>query len=79
MFLKPEDLENVRVGSLLSLVANKRLCLIFSRHESARRYNEIIWVSLGSAIEPLAIFTTTIIIILFITFREYLIYIAGAV
>ena len=38
-FLKPEDLENVRVGSLLSLVANTVLGLFLSPHKSARRYN----------------------------------------
>jgi hypothetical protein len=39
MFLKPEDLENVRVSSLLSLVANTELGLVFLPHRLARRYN----------------------------------------
>jgi hypothetical protein len=39
MFLKPEDLEKVRVSSLLSLVANTGLGLFPSLHEQAMRYN----------------------------------------
>jgi hypothetical protein len=39
MFLKPEDIENVRVSSLLSLVANTGLGLISLPHGLARRHN----------------------------------------
>jgi hypothetical protein len=39
MFLKPEDLENVRVSSLLSLVANTGLGLVSWPHGPARRHN----------------------------------------
>jgi hypothetical protein len=39
MFLKPEDLEKVRMGSLLSLVANTGLDLVSSPHKLARRNN----------------------------------------
>jgi hypothetical protein len=57
MFLKPEYLENVRVSSLLSLVANTGLGLVSSPHKPARRHNgtAIIEVSLRSFKEPLAI------------------------
>jgi hypothetical protein len=50
MFLKHEDLENVRVSSLLSLVANRAW-----PHRLERRYNgtAMIQVSLGSIKEPL--------------------------
>jgi hypothetical protein len=44
MFLKPEDLEKVRVGSLLSLVANTRLSLIAKPHGPARRYNGTVMI-----------------------------------
>jgi hypothetical protein len=64
MLLKPEDLQEVKVSSLLSLVANTGLGLVSSPHEKAeeaRRYNGtgMIYVSLGIIMEPLAIFTTT--------------------
>jgi hypothetical protein len=39
MFLKPEDLENVRVSSLLSLVASTWLGLISLPHGPERRHN----------------------------------------
>jgi hypothetical protein len=39
MFLKPEDLENVRVSSLLSLVAKTGLGLFSQPHRTARRHN----------------------------------------
>jgi hypothetical protein len=39
MFLKPEDLEKMRVSSLLSLVANTGLDLVSQPHRPARRYN----------------------------------------
>jgi hypothetical protein len=39
MFLKPEDLEKVRVCSLLSLVANTGLGLISYPHKLVMRYN----------------------------------------
>ena len=39
MFLKPEDLKNVRVSSLLSLVTNTGLGLVSEPHGPARRYN----------------------------------------
>jgi hypothetical protein len=39
MLLKPEDLEKVRVSSLLSLVANTGLGLVSQRHKLARRHN----------------------------------------
>jgi hypothetical protein len=39
MFLKPEYFENVRVSSLLSLVANTGLGLISKPHKQARRYS----------------------------------------
>ena len=60
MFLRHEDLEKVRVSSLLSLVANTGLGLVLQPHEPARKYNGTgtIWVS-ESAMELLAIFTTT--------------------
>jgi hypothetical protein len=56
MFLKPEDIEHVRVSSLLSLVANTGLGLVSQPHRPARRHNGIamIYVSLGSFKEPLA-------------------------
>jgi hypothetical protein len=56
MFLKPEDLKNVRVSSLLSLVANTGLGLISYPHGPARRHNGtvMIYMSLGSLKEPLA-------------------------
>ena len=56
MFLKPEDLEKVRMGSLLSLVTNTGLGLVFQPHKPARRYNGtiLIKVLLGSVMEPLA-------------------------
>jgi hypothetical protein len=39
MFLMPEDLENVRVSSLLSLAANTGLGLVSPPHGLARRHN----------------------------------------
>jgi hypothetical protein len=36
MFLKPEDLENARVSSLLSLVANTGLGLVSKPHKPAK-------------------------------------------
>jgi hypothetical protein len=38
-FLKPEDLENMRVSSLLSLVATTGLGLVSYPHGPARRHN----------------------------------------
>jgi hypothetical protein len=65
MLLKPEDLQEVKVSSLLSVVTNTGLGLVSSPHEEAeeaRRHNGtgMIYVSLGIIMEPLAIFTTTI-------------------
>jgi hypothetical protein len=39
MSLKPDDLENVRVSSLLSLVANAGLGLVSQSHRLVRRHN----------------------------------------
>jgi hypothetical protein len=44
VFLKPEDLENVRVSSLLSLVANTGLGLVSQPHKPARRYHGTILI-----------------------------------
>jgi hypothetical protein len=61
MLLKPEDLEKVRMSSLLSLVANAGLRLVSELRTPPRRYNGtiLIWVSLRSVMESPAIFTTT--------------------
>jgi hypothetical protein len=39
MFLKPEDLETLKVSSLLSLVANTWLGLVSQSHRLVRRHN----------------------------------------
>ena len=44
MFLKPEDLEKVRVSSLLSLVASTGCGLVTYPHKPARRYNGTILI-----------------------------------
>ena len=67
MFLKPEDLDNIRV----SLVANIRHSLLVPS-KIVRRYNGTtkIYVALGNIMEPLDYFTTTtttIIIIIIIS------------
>jgi hypothetical protein len=60
MFLKPEDLEKVRMGSLLSLVTNTGLGLVSQPHKPARRYSGtiLIKVLLGSVMESLDMCTT---------------------
>jgi hypothetical protein len=58
MFLRPSDLQKLRLGSLLSLVANTRLGLISSPCTT----NEMVqWNSsdLDTVIEPLVTLTTT--------------------
>ena len=44
MFLNPEDVEKVRVGSLLSQVAKRGLGLFLYPHEAGRRYNETVMI-----------------------------------
>jgi hypothetical protein len=44
MFLKPEDLEKVRVSSLLSLVVNRGLGLVSQPHEAARRHSGTVMI-----------------------------------
>jgi hypothetical protein len=44
MFLKPEDLEKVRMGSLLSLVANTGIGFVSQPHGPARRYDGIVMI-----------------------------------
>jgi hypothetical protein len=44
MLLKPEDQEKVRVGSLLSVVANTGLGLVSQPHKLARRYNGAVMI-----------------------------------
>jgi hypothetical protein len=58
MFLKPEYLEKVRVGVLLSLVANTGFGNLTSKTSEEIQWNRN-EVSLGSAMEHITIFATT--------------------
>jgi hypothetical protein len=44
MFLKPEDLENIRVSSLLSLVVNTGLGLVSQPQKLVMRYNGTVMI-----------------------------------
>ena len=44
MFLKPQDLQTMRVGSLLSLVANTGLGLVSQPHQPAMRCNGTVMI-----------------------------------
>ena len=69
MFLMTKDLENMRVNGLKSLVANTRLGTICQPHfKTARRYygSIKIYVSLGTIIEPLALFLLLLLLLLII-------------